>query len=225
MTNSEFSLFDRRPKRKLAAILAADVVGFSKMMGENEDRTLRNLKACREITDGAIREHHGRVFGTAGDSIIAEFASPVDAILAAVEFQKNLRDRNSIVPAEDQMQFRAGLNLGDVIVEGDNLFGDGVNVAARLEPLAKPGGICISGKFYEEVHRKLELIFENVGPREVKNIDNPVQTYDVILDQDGETSSLKKSDSVNENRKAEANSILQNQQPENSKPRIMLFPF
>ena len=106
------------------------------------------------------------------------------------------------------LQFRAGLNLGDVIVEGDNLFGDGVNVAARLEPLAKPGGICISGKFYEEVHRKLELIFENVGPREVKNIDNPVQTYDVILDQDGETSSLKKSDSVNENRKAEANSIL-----------------
>ena len=90
MTNSEFALFDRRPKRKLAAILAADVVGFSKMMGENEDRTLCNLKACREITDGAIREHHGRVFGTAGDSIIAEFASPVDAILAAVDFQKKI---------------------------------------------------------------------------------------------------------------------------------------
>jgi len=225
MTNSEFPLFDRRPKRKLAAILAADVVGFSKMMGENEDRTLSNLKACREITDGAIREHHGRVFGTAGDSIIAEFASPVDAILAAVEFQRNLRDRNLTVTPENQMQFRVGLNLGDVIVEGDNLFGDGVNVAARLEPLAKPGGICISGKFHDEVHRKLELIFENVGPREVKNIDNPVQTYDVILDPDAEKTSLTKSSSVSENRKVEAASSLPNQRPENSKPRIMLFPF
>ena len=225
MTNSEFPLFDRRPKRKLAAILAADVVGFSKMMGENEDRTLSNLKACREITDGAIREHHGRVFGTAGDSIIAEFASPVDAILAAVEFQRNLRDRNLTVTPENQMQFRVGLNLGDVIVEGDNLFGDGVNVAARLEPLAKPGGICISGKFHDEVHRKLELIFENVGPREVKNIDNPVQTYDVILDPDTKKSSTKKSSNVSENRKVEAAYSLPNQQPENFKPRIMLFPF
>ena len=143
MSNQDLPLFDRRPKRKLAAILAADVVGFSRMMGENEDRTLVNLKVCREITDGAIREHHGRVFGSAGDSIIAEFASPVDAVLAAVEFQKNLRDRNLAVSPGDQMQFRVGLNLGDVIVEGDNLFGDGVNVAARMEPLAKPGGICI----------------------------------------------------------------------------------
>ena len=225
MTNSEFALFDRRPKRKLAAILAADVVGFSKMMGENEDRTLCNLKACREITDGAIREHHGRVFGTAGDSIIAKFASPVDAILAAVDFQKNLRDRNLTVPSADQMQFRVGLNLGDVIVEGDNLFGDGVNVAARLEPLAKPGGICISGKFYDEIHRKLELIFENVGPREVKNIENPVQTYDVILDQDVEKSPLKKVNNVSENRKVEVASLLPNQRPEYFKSRIMLFPF
>ena len=225
MENNDFPLFDRRPKRKLAAILAADVVGFSKMMGENEDRTLVNLKACREITDGAIREHHGRVFGSAGDSIIAEFASPVDAILAAVEFQKQLRDRNLAVSPQDQMHFRVGLNLGDVIVEGDNLFGDGVNVAARLEPLAKPGGICISGKFHDEVYRKLELIFENVGPREVKNIDNPVQTYDVILDQDSEKSSLKKSNSISAKRKFEDASIKSDQRPEISKPRIMLFPF
>ena len=195
------------------------------MMGENEERTLVNLKTCREITDGAIREHHGRVFGSAGDSIIAEFASPVDAVLAAVEFQKNLRDRNLAVPPRDQMQFRVGLNLGDVIVEGDNLFGDGVNVAARLEPLAKPGGICISGKFHDEVHRKLELIFENVGPREVKNIDNPVQTYDVILDQTSEKPSLKKSNSISAERKFEDASILSDQRPEISKPRIMLFPF
>ena len=131
---------DSTPRRKLAAILAADVVGFSRLMGENEDRTLRNLKACRSLTDEAIVAHHGRIFGSAGDSVIAEFASPVDAIVAAVEFQRNLRDRNTEVAPEDQMQIRVGLNLGDVIVEGDNLYGDGVNVAARLEAAAEPGG-------------------------------------------------------------------------------------
>ena len=224
MENNDFPLFDRRPKRKLAAILAADVVGFSKMMGENEDRTLVNLKACREITDGAIREHHGRVFGSAGDSIIAEFASPVDAVLAAVEFQKNLRDRNSAVSAQDQMQFRVGLNLGDVIVEGDNLFGDGVNVAARMEPLAKPGGICVSGKFYDEVHRKLELLFEDVGSHEVKNIANPVQTYQVILDQYAGKSHHISSRS-NEETEKEKISHTTYRSREDSKPRIMLFPF
>ena len=224
MENNDFPLFDRRPKRKLAAILAADVVGFSKMMGENEDRTLVNLKACREITDGAIREHHGRVFGSAGDSIIAEFASPVDAVLAAVEFQKNLRDRNSVVSPQDQMQFRVGLNLGDVIVEGDNLFGDGVNVAARMEPLAKPGGICVSGKFYDEVHRKLELLFEDVGSHEVKNIANPVQTYHVILDQYAGKSHYISS-RLNEETEKEKISDTTYRSREDSKPRIMLFPF
>ena len=103
---------ESKPRRKLAAILAADVVGFSKMMGENEDRTLRNLKACRSLTDDSIKENHGRVFGSAGDSIIAEFGSPVDAIVAAVEFQTNLKDRNNRVDPEDQMLFRVGLNMG-----------------------------------------------------------------------------------------------------------------
>jgi len=170
-----------KPRRKLAAILAADVVGFSKMMGENEDRTLHNLKACRAITDESIETYHGRVFGSAGDSVIAEFASPVDAIVAAVEFQRNLRDRNNEVAPEDQMQFRIGLNLGDVIVEGDNLYGDGVNVAARLEPLAEPGGICVSGKFHDEVRRKLDLGFVSSGPQEMKNIEEPVHTFMVEI--------------------------------------------
>ena len=170
------------PRRKLAAILAADVVGFSKMMGKNEDRTLSNLKICRAITDESIETYHGRVFGSAGDSVIAEFASPVDAIVAAVEFQKNLRDRNNEVAPEDQMQFRIGLNLGDVIVEGDNLYGDGVNVAARLEPLAEPGGICVSGKFHDEVRRKLDLGFVSSGPQEMKNIEEPVHTFMVEID-------------------------------------------
>jgi len=169
------------PRRKLVAILAADVVGFSKKMGENEDRTLRNLKICRTITDESIESYHGRVFGSAGDSVIAEFGSPVDAIVAAVEFQKNLRDRNNEVAPEDQMQFRVGLNLGDVIVEGDNLYGDGVNVAARLEPLAEPGGICVSGKFHDEVRRKLDLGFVSAGPQEMKNIEEPVHTFMVEI--------------------------------------------
>ena len=168
---------ESKPRRKLVAILAADVVGFSRKMGENEDRTLRNLKICRVITDESIETYHGRVFGSAGDSVIAEFGSPVDAIVAAVEFQKNLRDRNNEVPTEDQMQFRVGLNIGDVIVEGDNLYGDGVNVAARLEPLAEPGGICVSGKFHDEVRRKLDLGFVSTGPQEMKNIEEPVHTF------------------------------------------------
>jgi len=172
---------ESKPRRKLAAILAADVVGFSRMMGENEDRTLSNLKICRAITDESIETYHGRVFGSAGDSVIAEFASPVDAIVAAVEFQKNLRDRNNEVAPEDQMQFRIGLNLGDVIVEGDNLYGDGVNVAARLEPLAEPGGICVSGKFHDEVRRKLDLGFVSSGPQEMKNIEEPVHTFMVEI--------------------------------------------
>jgi len=169
------------PRRKLAAILAADVVGFSKKMGENEDRTLHNLKICRAITDESIETYHGRVFGSAGDSVIAEFGSPVDAIVAAVEFQKNLRDRNNEVDPEDQMQFRVGLNIGDVIMEGDNLFGDGVNVAARLEPLAEPGGICVSGKFHDEVRRKLDLGFVSTGPQEMKNIEEPVHAFMVEI--------------------------------------------
>ena len=172
---------DSTPRRKLVAILAADVVGFSRMMGEDENRTLRNLKACRVLTDESIEAHHGRVFGSAGDSVIAEFASPVDAIVAAVEFQRNLRDRNASAAPEDQMQFRVGLNLGDVIVEGDNLYGDGVNVAARLEAAAEPGGISLSGKFHDEVCRKLDLSFVSTGPQEMKNIATPVPTYKVEL--------------------------------------------
>ena len=129
-------------------------MGFSRMMGEDENRALRNLKACRKLTDDSIRAHHGRIFGSAGDSVIAEFASPVDTILAAVEFQTNLRDRNKKVSLEGRIQFRVGLNLGDVIVEDDNLYGDGVNITARLEATAEPGGICVSGKFYDEERQR-----------------------------------------------------------------------
>ncbi len=202
------------PRRKLAAILAADVVGFSKMMGENEDRTLRNLKACRSLTDEAIKAHHGRVFGSAGDSIIAEFGSPVDAIVTAVEFQKNLRDRNNEVDPEDQMQFRVGLNMGDVIIEGDNLYGDGVNVAARLESAAEPGGILVSGKFYDEVRRKLDLGFVSKGAHEMKNIEEPVHTFKVLLGHEGEEEASPAPDAP-----SKAAPVA------NVKPRLIVLPF
>jgi len=184
---------ESNPRRKLAAILVADVVGFSKMMGENEDRALKNLKSSRSLTDEAIKSNHGRIFGSAGDSIIAEFASPVDAVIAATEFQKNLRDRNSGIAKEDQMLFRVGLNLGDVIVEGENLYGDGVNIAARLEASAEPGGITLSGKFHDEVSRKLDMSFINTGEQLMKNISNPVSTYKI------EVSSLPKSENSDNN--------------------------
>ena len=181
---------DSGPRRKLAAILAADVVGFSKKMGEDEDRTLSNLKACRSLTDAAIKQNHGRIFGSAGDSVIAEFASPVDAVVAATEFQRNIRDRNEGVSDEDQMLFRVGLNLGDVIIEGDNLYGDGVNVASRLEASAEPGGITLSGKFHDEVCRKLDMSFVSTGEQVMKNITSPVQTYKI------EVSSLPKTEPI-----------------------------
>ena len=209
---------ESKPRRKLAAILAADVVGFSKKMGENEDRTLRNLKACRTLTDESIEAHHGRVFGSAGDSVIAEFASPVDAIVAAVEFQRNLRDRNLKITPEDQMEFRVGLNLGDVIVEGDNLYGDGVNVAARLEPLAEPGGICVSGKFHDEVRRKLDLGFVSKGTQEMKNIEEPVQTFNVLLGHETEEVSQISSS-------APSAAPTVRQPSVNEKPRLIVLPF
>ena len=209
---------DNKPRRKLAAILAADVVGFSKKMGEDENRTLRNLKACRVITDESIEANHGRVFGSAGDSVIAEFASPVDAIVAAVEFQRNLRDRNLKITPEDQMEFRVGLNLGDVIVEGDNLYGDGVNVAARLEPLAEPGGICVSGKFHDEVRRKLDLGFVSKGAQEMKNIEEPVHTFNVLMGHETEEVSQISSS-------APSAAPTVRQPSANEKPRLIVLPF
>jgi len=208
------------PKRKLVAILAADVVGYSKMMGENEDRTLRNLKACRSLIDASIASYHGRIFGSAGDSVIAEFASPVDAVVAAVEFQRSLRDRNEEVNPEDRMQFRVGLNLGDVIVEGDNLYGDGVNVAARIEASAVPGGISLSEKFHDEVCRKLDLSYVNMGVQDMKNISNPVNTFKVLLGHESEEEKQAPPDSVKTSQQAPETTVAAD-----SKPRLIVLPF
>ena len=210
---------ENKPRRKLAAILAADVVGFSKMMGENEDRTLKNLKACRTITDESITSNHGRVFGSAGDSIIAEFASPVDAVVAATEFQRSLKQRNEEVEEENKMMFRVGLNLGDVIVEGDNLYGDGVNVAARLEALAEPGGISLSGKFHDEVCRKLDMIFVSTGEQEMKNIHIPVLTYKVEIKDLPEF----RRDSANQSKGPEVSEQIEDSS--SKPPAIAVLPF
>jgi adenylate cyclase len=215
---------DSGPRRKLAAILAADVVGFSKLMGENEDRTLRNLKACRSLTDEAIKLNHGRIFGSAGDSVIADFASPVDAVVAATELQRSLRQRNEGVPEEDQMMFRVGLNLGDVIVEGENLYGDGVNVAARLEALAEPGGITLSGKFHEEVSRKLEMSFVSTGEQEMKNIRNPISTYKIEISDLFQLEGASSNDSSSQINELEDRNNKE-EIVENSIPAIAVLPF
>ena len=215
---------DSGPRRKLAAILAADVVGFSKLMGENEDRTLRNLKACRSLTDEAIKLNHGRIFGSAGDSVIAEFASPVDAVVAATEFQRNLRDRNEGATDEDQMLFRVGLNLGDVIIEGDNLYGDGVNVAARLEAAAEPGGITLSGKFHDEVCRKLDMSFVSTGEQVMKNITNPVPTYKIEVSALPKTEASSKTEPIIET-SAEDQGSTSDQALDEKPPAIAVLPF
>jgi adenylate cyclase len=169
-------------KRKLAAILSADVKGYSRLMGEDEEGTIRILKAYMEFITGFIQQHRGRVVSTGGDSILAEFASVVDAVRCAVEIQEELKDRNKDLPEEKRMEFRIGVNLGDVVEEGDNILGDGVNVAARVQSLAEAGGICISGTVYDQIEKKLSLGYEYLGEQSVKNIEKPVRVYRVLME-------------------------------------------
>ena len=174
-------------ERRLTAILAADVCDFSRMMGENEDRTIKNLRTCRELIEGSITSHKGNIFNTAGDSIVAEFGSVVDAVNCAVSFQETLRDRNSSVPETAKMEFRVGINLGDIIIEEDNRYGDGINIAARLEGLSEPGGICISGSVYSDIKSKLNLEFGAMGEQVLKNIAQPVSAYKIDFGGDDPT--------------------------------------
>src|SRR5215831_8239270 len=169
-------------ERKLTAILCADVHGYSRLMGADEEATLRTLSSYRKIIDGLVEEHHGRFVTSAGDSVLAEFASVVAAVNCAVEIQNALKTDNATLPPERQMQFRIGVNSGDVMVEGEQIYGDGVNVAARLENLADPGGICISGTVYEQVRDKIALSYEDRGEQAVKNIARPVHVWRVVLD-------------------------------------------
>ena len=164
-------------KRRLTAILAADAVGYSRQMSENEERTLQVLAAQRAIIDRIIATHGGRIVGTAGDSVLAEFPSSVEAVRCAVEIQEGLETRNAGLPEPEQLVFRIGVNLGDVMVDGADILGDGVNVAARLEGIADPGGICISSSVYDQIAGKLNLGFVDIGEKALKNISRPIRVY------------------------------------------------
>jgi adenylate cyclase len=168
--------------RRLAAILAADVAGYSRLMGQDEEGTLERLKALRaDLIDPNIAEHHGRIVKTTGDGLLVEFASVVDGLRCATEWQSGMADRNGPVPADSRIEWRIGVNLGDIIIDGDDIHGDGVNIAARLEALAEPGGICVCGTVCDHIGDRLDLAFEDMGEQALKNIARPVRVYRVQL--------------------------------------------
>ena len=179
-------------KRKLAAIFSADVAGYSRLMGDDESDTVKTLTAYREVMYSLIKQHRGRVVDSPGDNLLAEFASVVDAAQCGVAVQKEIQSRNSSLREERKMYFRIGINLGDVIEEGERIYGDGVNIAARLEALADPGGICISKTAFDHIESKLPLGYEFIGEQTVKNISKPVYAYKVIMDPRVVTASIIK---------------------------------
>ena len=166
-------------ERRLATILVADVAGYSRLIGENEERTLRILRGHRALFDDILKAHRGRVFNTAGDAILAEFPSAVEAVRCATEVQSALCTRNEHVPEGERLWFRIGVNLGDVVVQDGDLLGDGVNVAARIQTVAEPGGVCISGSVYDQIQNKLTLSITQLGERTFKNIAQPIRTFAV----------------------------------------------
>jgi adenylate cyclase len=169
-------------RRKLTAILSADVKGYSRLMGEDEESTARSLNAYKEIITGLIQVHHGRVVDAPGDNVLAEFASVVDAVRCGVEIQKELKTRNAELPENRKMEFRIGVNLGDVIEDGEQILGDGVNIAARIQGLADGGGICISGTAFDQVKHKLSVGYQYLGKQTVKNITEAVRAYKVMME-------------------------------------------
>ena len=173
---------EEQVKRKLTAILSADVKGYSRLMEGDEEATVRTITAYREVMVGHIARQNGRVMDAKGDNILAEFASVVDAVRCAVEIQKELGKRNEDLPENRRMEFRIGINLGDVIEEKETIYGDGVNIAARLEALADGGGICISGTAFDQIGKKLPLGYGYLGEQSVKNIEKPVRVYRVLME-------------------------------------------
>jgi adenylate cyclase len=170
-------------ERRLTTILAADVVGYSRLMGEDEAGTLTSLKALRrELIEPKTAEHHGRVVKLMGDGTLMEFGSVVDAVNFAVDVQRAMALRNTDVPEDQRITYRIGINIGDIIVEGEDIYGDGVNVAARLESLADPGGICVARNVYNQVKGKVDTTFEDLGEQQVKNISEPIRVYRVVSD-------------------------------------------
>jgi adenylate cyclase len=198
----------RSVERKPAAIFAADVAGYSRLMGRDEVGTLRTRTAYRVIIDRLIASHRGRIFSTAGDSLVADFASAVDAVQCAIEVQDAIAKENADQPVAEQMRFRIGVHVGDIMVQGQNLFGDAVNVAARLEALAQPGGICVSGAVRDHIGTNLSVGFVDLGPQQVKNITQPIRAYRVRAD----TSPT-------------AHSVVGSSLPLPDKPSIAVLPF
>jgi adenylate cyclase len=170
-----------RAERRLAAILAADVAGYSRLIGADEEGTLSRLKALRaEVIDPKIAGHRGRIVKTTGDGLLVEFPSVVNALRCAAEMQTALAEGNAALPPDRRIKFRIGINVGDIVVEDGDIFGDGVNIAARLEALAEPGGICVSARVQEDAAGRLDLVFENMGEHALKNIARPVRAYRVL---------------------------------------------
>src|SRR5271168_4523434 len=174
-------------ERKLATILSADVAEFSRLMGEDEEQTLRTFRGHKKVFESLVAMHRGRVFNTAGDAILAEFGSAVEAVRCATDIQTALRTRNDQLPPNRQVRFRIGVNLGDVMVQGQDLLGDGVNVAARLQTAAEPGGVCISGSVHDQIRNKLSLAFQPLGEMNFKNIQQPVRTFSISEAEGGGT--------------------------------------
>jgi len=175
---------EQKVTRKLRAIMSADVKGYSLLMSDNEVATIQTLKDHRNIMSAFIEQHGGRVVDAVGDNLLAEFESAVGAVQCAVEVQRELKEKNTGLSEERRLEFRIGINIGDVIHDGDGIYGDGVNVAARIEGLANPGGICISRNAYDHVKDKIDLGYEYLGEHEVKNIKGPVRVYKVLLGSD-----------------------------------------
>ncbi len=173
-------VIDRAPTRRLTTILAADVAEYSRIMAEDEEGALETLRAYRSVFETFVTKHDGRIFNTGGDAVLAEFGSAVEAVRCAVSIQEELSTRNAQLTEDRQMWFRIGINVGDVLFEDGDLFGDGVNVAARLEGLADRGGICISGSTFEQVKNKLSVGFADIGPQAVKNIPDPVPAFRLV---------------------------------------------
>jgi len=200
-------------KRKLTAILSADVVGYSRLMQEEDMATVRNLKDYQEMIAGLISQYEGRVVDSPGDNLLAEFKSVVDAVRCAVEIQQELAERNAKISDSRKMEYRIGVNLGDVIQEGKKIYGDGINVAARLEALAEPGGICISGIVYDQVKKKINLNYHFLGQKRVKNIEEPVDVYQVIFVESPEPGGVIKAN------------VEKMEFPLPAKPSIAVLPF
>jgi len=176
-------------ERRVATILHADIAGYSRLMGENEERTVRVFREHREVFESLVKMHRGRIFNTAGDALLAEFPSSVEAVRCATEIQAALHTRNEHLSPKERLQFRIGINLGDVIVQGGDLLGDGVNVAARVQTAAEPGGISISGSVYDQIQNKLSLNFQPLGEKTFKNIQQAVRTYSIVFPDSARTAS------------------------------------